>query len=60
MRGQFAWISTIPAFRKLILVPEFRMTVNKIEGRCGYYLYIMQVAKDLNNKLLAQLNKKEY
>lgn len=51
---------SIPAFRKLILAPEFRMSVNKIEGRCGYYLYVMQKAKDLNNKLLAQLNKKEY
>ena len=51
---------SIPAFRKLLTVPEFRIYVNKMEGRCGYYLYVMQMAKDLNNKLLAQLNKKEY
>ena len=51
---------SIPAFRKIILAPEFRMSVNKIEGRCGYYLYVMQLAKEFNNKLLAQLNKREY
>ena len=57
---QLTDFKTMPAFRKLIIVPEFRMYVNKIEGRCGYYLYIMETAKDLNSKILSQLNKKEY
>lgn len=51
---------TIPTFRKLLLAPEFRILVNKIQGRCAYYLYVMETAKDLNTKLLAQLNKKEF
>jgi hypothetical protein len=51
---------TIPALRKRIIDPEFRLLVNKIESRCGYYLYVMQTAKELNTKLLSQLNKKEF
>ena len=51
---------TIPAFRKSILAPEFRMYVNKIEGRCGYYLYVMKLAGGLNKKLLEQLQKGEF
>ena len=51
---------TIPALRKKIIDPEFRLLVNKIESRCGYYLYVMQTAKELNTKLLSQLNKKEF
>jgi len=51
---------TIPALRKRIIDPEFRLIVNKIESRCGYYLYVMQTVKDLNTKLLSQLNKKEF
>ena len=51
---------TIPALRKLLLAPEFRMHVNTIEARCGYYLFIMQMSKDLNNKLLAQLKNKKF
>ena len=31
-----------------------------MEGRCGFYLYVMEMAKDLNQRLLIQLNKKEY
>ena len=57
---QLADFKSIPAFRKLILAPEFRMSVNKMEGRCAYYLYVMEMAKDLNKKLLSQLTKKEY
>ena len=51
---------SIPALRKRIIDPEFRLLVNKIEGRCGYYLYVMQTAKELNTKLLSQLHKKEF
>ena len=51
---------TIPALRKRIIDPEFRLLVNKIESRCGYYMYVMQTAKELNTKLLSQLNKKEF
>jgi hypothetical protein len=51
---------SIPALRKRIIDPEFRLLVNKIEGRCGYYLYVMQTAKELNTRLLSQLNKKEF
>jgi hypothetical protein len=51
---------SIPAFKKALLAPEFRMYVNKIEGRCGYYLYVMKLAGGLNNKLLAQLQRKEF
>ena len=51
---------SIPAFKKALLAPEFRMYVNKIEGRCGYYLYVMKMAGGLNNKLLAQLQRKEF
>jgi hypothetical protein len=36
------------------------LSVNKMMGRCDYYLYVMQIAKELNNKLLKQLNNKEY
>jgi hypothetical protein len=57
---QIADYKTIPSFRKLLLAPEFRMLVNKIQGRCAYYLYVMETAKDLNNKLLTQLGKKEF
>ena len=58
--SQIEDFKTIPAFRKLLLAPEFRMYVNKIEGRCGYYLYVMETAKELNKKLLFQLNQKEF
>jgi hypothetical protein len=51
---------TIPSLRKELTAPEFRMYVNKIEGRCGYYLYVMETAKKLNNNLLAQLKKEAY
>lgn len=51
---------SIPAFKKLIIAPEFRIYVNKIEGRCGYYLYVMKTAQKLNKKLLDQLNKQEF
>jgi len=51
---------TIPALRKRIIDPEFRLLVNKIESRCGYYLFVMKTAKVLNTKLLSQLNKKEF
>jgi len=51
---------TILALRKRIIDPEFRLLVNKIESRCGYYLYVIQTAKELNTKLLSQLNKKEF
>lgn len=51
---------SIPAFRKLIMVPEFRMHVNKMQSRCGYYLYIMEMARGLNKKLLDQLNKQAF
>mgnify|MGYP007086130297 CR=1 FL=1 len=51
---------TIPSFRSKLTSPELRMSVNKMMGRCDYYLYIMQIAKDLNNKLLKQLNNKEF
>lgn len=51
---------SIPALRKVILAPEFRMYVNKIEGRSSYYLYVMHLAKELNNKLLLQLKKNEF
>lgn len=51
---------TIPAFKKLITAPEFRINVNKIEGRCGYYLFVMKTAQELNKNLLDQLNKKEF
>lgn len=50
---------TIPAFKKLITAPEFRLYVNKIEGRCGYYLFIMKTAQELNKNLLIQLKKQE-
>ncbi len=58
--AQLEDFKTIPAFRKLITAPEFRIYVNKIEGRCGYYLYVMNTAKKLNKQLLDQLNKKEF
>jgi hypothetical protein len=48
---------TIKSLRSSILAPEFRLTVNKLESRCAYYLFIMQTAKELNNQLLIQLNK---
>ncbi len=48
---------SIPSLRNSILAPEFRLTVNKLESRCAYYLFIMQTAKELNNQLLIQLNK---
>lgn len=51
---------TIPAFKKLITAPEFRINVNKIEGRCGYYLFVMKTAQELNKDLLVQLNKQEF
>jgi hypothetical protein len=51
---------TIPSFRSKLTSPELRLTVNKMMGRCDYYLYIMQIAKELNNKLLKQLNNKEF
>lgn len=51
---------TIPAFKKLITAPEFRINVNKIEGRGGYYLFVMKTAQELNKNLLDQLNKKEF
>lgn len=51
---------TIPAFKKLITAPEFRINVNKIEGRCGYYLFVMKTAQELNKNLLDQLNKQEF
>lgn len=51
---------TIPAFKKLITAPEFRINVNKIEARCGYYLFVMKTAQELNKNLLDQLNKKEF
>ena len=51
---------SIPALRKRIIDPEFRLLVNRIESRCGYYLYVMQNAKELNTKLLSQLDKKEF
>ena len=51
---------TIPALRRRLVDPEFRLLVNSVESRCGYYLYVMQTAKELNTKLLSQLNKKEF
>ena len=51
---------TIPALRKRVIDPEFRLLVNKIESRCGYYLYVLQTAKEINTKLLSKLNKKEF
>jgi hypothetical protein len=51
---------TIPALRKKVIDPEFRLLVNKIESRCGYYLYVLQTAKEINTKLLSKLNKKEF
>jgi hypothetical protein len=51
---------TIPAFKKLITAPEFRINVNKIEARCGYYLFVMKTAQELNKNLLDQLDKKEF
>lgn len=51
---------TIPAFKKLITAPEFRINVNKIEARCGYYLFVMKTAQELNKNLLDQLKKKEF
>ncbi len=51
---------TIPVFKQLITAPEFRIYVNKIEGRCGYYLFVMKTAQELNKKLLDQLNKQEF
>lgn len=58
--NQLEDFKSIPAFKKLLTAPEFRMVVNKFEGRCGYYLYVMETAKELNNKLLLQLTKKEF
>lgn len=51
---------TIPSLRRRLIDPEFRLLVNKIESRCAYYLYVMETAKDLNNKLLNQLNNKKF
>ena len=51
---------TIPALRRRLIDPEFRLLVNSVESRCGYYLYVMQTAKELNTRLLSQLNKKEF
>lgn len=58
--AQLEDFKTIPAFKKLITAPEFRINVNKIEGRCGYYLFVMKTAQELNKNLLDQLNKKEF
>jgi len=51
---------TIPSLRRRLIDPEFRLLVNKIESRCAYYLYVMETAKDLNNKLLNQLNNNKF
>lgn len=58
--NQIEDFKTISALRRRIIDPEFRLFVNKIESRCAYYLYVMQTAKELNTKLLSQLNKKEF
>ena len=58
--NQIEDFKTITTLRRRIIDPEFRLLVNKIESRCAYYLYVMQTAKELNTKLLSQLNKKEF
>ena len=58
--NQIEDFKTITTLRRRITNPEFRLFVNKIQSRCGYYLYVMETAKALNTKLLSQLNKEEF
>ena len=48
----------IPAFRKSILDPSFRMYTNKFENRCEYYLFLLTKLKEINKKLKDRLENK--
>jgi len=50
---------SIPAFRKSILDPSFRMHTHKFEARCEYYLYLLDRFKNTNKKLLDALENKK-
>ena len=49
-----------PDFEKSIINPTFRMYTHKIEYRCGYFLNLLEICKEVNKKLLKVLVKKEY
>jgi len=51
---------SIPAFRKTILDPSFRMYTHKFEARCEYYLYLLDRFKTANKKLIEALENKNH
>jgi hypothetical protein len=48
----------IPTFRKAMLDPAIRLYTHKFEGRCEYYLYVLDRFKEVNKKLLEALENK--
>lgn len=48
----------IPALRKSLLDPSFRLYTNKFENRCEYYLYLLSKFKEVNKKLKEVLENK--
>ncbi len=50
---------TIKAFRSALIDPAFRLYIHKFEGRCEYYLYLLDRYKTANKKLLEALENKQ-
>ncbi len=51
---------TIPAYRQSVLDPAFRIYIHKFENRCDYYLYVMRRFQEVNQKLIKELENKNY
>ena len=48
------------SFRKAVLNPDFRIDTDRFEYECEYYLYLLIRFKNLNNKFLLELEKKQF
>ena len=48
------------SFRKAVLNPDFRIDTDRFEHECEYYLYLLIRFKNLNNKFLLELDKKQF
>ena len=49
---------TIKVFRNALVDPAFRLHIHKFEGRCEYYLYLLDRYKTANKRLLEALENK--
>jgi len=48
------------SFRKAVLDPDFRTDTERFEHECEFYLYLLIRFKNLNNKFLLELEKKQF